>query len=320
MQEDNISMAVRPEMSVMSLDEITTYIKARLAMMAEDAIYIGHALIAAKAKCRHGEFAGWLESNFGFKQSTANSCMRLAREVTPDSPLAHLPYTKALALLAAPEDEREKLADGAESASVRELRERVKQAEAERDAARKNAETAAAKLARTQNIAEAYSENHFTMMNEKNVLEERLKTIMDAPPENVEVEAEVAPPDYEAIKAHNVELADELRQAEQYAEQAEEDANAAREELRRIQQEQISTGNTTAINADGFKKAVGHFMAEASIYANMGVIYANASTVDLSVYNTLLTYLEEFTASMRSALNVRPVVVLDKDLSVSGGN
>ncbi len=52
MQEDNTSMAVRPEMSVMSLDEITTYIKARLSMMAEDAMEPPHnSAIPTKRKC-----------------------------------------------------------------------------------------------------------------------------------------------------------------------------------------------------------------------------------------------------------------------------
>lgn len=314
MQENNaITTAMAADMSVLSLDEIANQIKGRVSIMTESAIYIGNLLIAAKEKCNHGEFAAWLAGNVGFKQSTAENFMRLAREVPLQSPLAQLPYSKALALLSAPSEDREKLAEGAESASVRELKERVKQAEAERDAARKNAQNMAAQHARAQDMAEQYSQHYFATLNEKNTLEERLNTILNAQPETVEVQVEVAPPDYEAIKTRNAELAAELAQAEEYAEQAEQDANAARAELRRAQQGQDGTGSHALIDVSTFKGAVGRFMAEASIYANMGAVYAHAAREDLERYSSILLTLETFTASMRKALNVPPVIVLDAE-------
>ena len=54
-------------------------------------------------------------------------------------------------------------------------------------------------------------------------------------------------------------------------------------------------------------------MAEASIYANMGAVYAHATRDDLEQYSSILLTLETFTASMRQALNVPPVIVLDAD-------
>ena len=300
-------------MSVLTLDEIASQIKGRVSIMTENAIYIGNLLIAAKEKCNHGEFAAWLAGNVGFKQSTAENFMRLAREVPLQSPLAQLPYSKALALLSAPAEDRERLAEGAESASVRELKEKVRQAEAERDAARQNAQNMAAQHARAQDLAEQYSEKYFSMMNEKNTLEEKLNSVLSAPPETVEVQVEVAPPDYEAIKARNAELSEELAQAEEYAEQAERDAADARAELRRAQQEQSGTGSRTLIDVSTFKGAVGRFMAEESIYANMGAVYAHATREDLERYSSSLLTLETFTASMRQALNVPPVIMLDAE-------
>lgn len=314
MQENQtITTAMAAELSILSLDEIATQIKGRVSIMTESAIYIGNLLIAAKEKCNHGEFAAWLAGNVGFKQSTADNFMRLAREVPLQSPLAQLPYSKALALLSAPAEDREKLAEDAESASVRELKERIKQAEAERDAARQNAQNMAAQHARAQDMAEQYSQHYFATLNEKNTLEERLNTLLATPPERVEVEVEVAPPDYEAIKARNAELSEELAQAEEYAEQAEKDAADARAELRRAQQEQSGTGPRTLIDVSTFKSAVGRFMAEASIYANMGAVYAHATRDDLERYSSILLTLETFTASMRQALNVPPVIVLDAE-------
>lgn len=314
MQENQtITTAMAAELSVLSLDEIATQIKGRVSIMTESAIYIGNLLIAAKEKCNHGEFAAWLAGNVGFKQSTADNFMRLAREVPLQSPIAQLPYSKALALLSAPAEDREKLAEDAESASVRELKERIKQAEAERDAARQNAQNMAAQHAMAQDMAEQYSQHYFATLNEKNTLEERLNTLLATPPERVEVEVEVAPPDYEALKARNAELSAELAQAEEYAEQAEQDANAARAELRRAQQGQDGIGSHALIDVSAFKEAVGRFMAEASIYANMGAVYAHAAREDLERYSSILLTLETFTASMRKALNVPPVIVLDDE-------
>ena len=96
-------------------------------------IEIGRRLTEAKAQLKHGEWLPWLKS-VGISASTAANYMRIAKEISPDSRIAQLPYTKILALMAAPAEDREALADAAESMSAAEIRrlteERNKAAEA----------------------------------------------------------------------------------------------------------------------------------------------------------------------------------------------
>ncbi len=60
--------------------------------------------------------------DIGLSASTAANYMRIAKEVSADSKMATLPYTKILALLAAPPEEREELAAAAEDMSAAEIR------------------------------------------------------------------------------------------------------------------------------------------------------------------------------------------------------
>lgn len=113
------------------------------------AVEIGRRLSEAKTLVPHGQWGIWLRDEAEFSQSTANNFMRLFEEygdkqmtifgaVVNSQTIANLPYTKALQLLALPADEREQFAkeEDAESKSVRELSEAIK----ERNRAREEAE------------------------------------------------------------------------------------------------------------------------------------------------------------------------------------
>lgn len=123
-----------------TLDEIKISIRAHSAMAAESILQIGRDLIEAKQVTGHG---GWLPflQDIGFKPSTAENWMRLAREVEPGSALSRLSYSKALALLSLPPEEREPFAreNGAEDKSAAEIRRLI--AERNRVAEACNAET-----------------------------------------------------------------------------------------------------------------------------------------------------------------------------------
>lgn len=112
------------------------------------AIEIGRRLTEAKAMLEHGQWADWLKNEVSFSQSTANNMMRIfdaygAAQMGLFGPEANsetfgnLEYSKALALLAVPEEEREAFAEevDAEHISVRELKAAIK----ERDEARNQA-------------------------------------------------------------------------------------------------------------------------------------------------------------------------------------
>lgn len=104
------------------------------------AIEIGRRLTEAKALLEHGQWADWLKNEVSFSQSTANNMMRIfdaygAAQMGLFGPEANsqtfgnLEYSKALALLAVPEEEREEFAQevDAEHISVRELKAAIKE-------------------------------------------------------------------------------------------------------------------------------------------------------------------------------------------------
>lgn len=69
---------------------------------------IGKRLNEAKAQLAHGEWTEWLESKVEFSEASAQRFMRLANEyLLNPSPVTDLGASKALILLALPEEERE---------------------------------------------------------------------------------------------------------------------------------------------------------------------------------------------------------------------
>ncbi len=131
---------------------ITTEIKALHGQAQQIilgyAIEIGRRLTEAKALLPHGAWGDWLRDEVAFSKSTANNFMRIFDEYgaaqlglfgpeAKSQALGNLNYTKALKLLAIPEEEREAFAEEhrVEDLSSRELDRLIR----ERDEARKAA-------------------------------------------------------------------------------------------------------------------------------------------------------------------------------------
>lgn len=106
----------------------------------EAILTIGRCLNEAKNMLPHGEWLPWLAEKVGYSEKTAQNFMRLAREFSNPQALADLGATKALKLLALPQEEREKFV---EDHNVIDMTTRqLEQAIRERDEARKAAEEA----------------------------------------------------------------------------------------------------------------------------------------------------------------------------------
>lgn len=117
-----------------------------------NAIEIGRRLVEAKQRVPHGEWGNWLETAVEFKRSTANNLMRIFEEYGSEQlslfvednaksqTLGKLNYSKAVALLSVPADEREDFIqeNDVESMSTRDLQAVIK----ERDKALKELEKA----------------------------------------------------------------------------------------------------------------------------------------------------------------------------------
>lgn len=69
---------------------------------ASDIIEIGQKLIEVKERLAHGQFGGWLESEFGWDQRTAQNFMRVGGQFKNEN-FSHLDFApSALYALAAP--------------------------------------------------------------------------------------------------------------------------------------------------------------------------------------------------------------------------
>ena len=87
------------------IETLTAEIIALQSRCGESILEIGKRLIAAKDKLPHGEWLPWLE-RVGMSKRLAQRFMQLAREWSNASTLTHLGMSKALALLALPESDR----------------------------------------------------------------------------------------------------------------------------------------------------------------------------------------------------------------------
>lgn len=184
-----------------TLDVVAAEIRTLTASMLNGIIEIGRRLAEAKTMVPYGQFGNWVKENTGYSSSTANNFMRLFEEygsaqsslfgATAESQtIGKLSYTKALALLALPAEDRESFAEEvhAEDISVRELREKIREAEAERDEAVEKKEEAQTDAAEALRRKEQELEESRT---EAGLLREKIRELQDRP---VEVAVQAADP------------------------------------------------------------------------------------------------------------------------------
>ena len=150
-------------------EEITASVRIHMRSMVNNALEIGLDLIDMKDACQHGEWMPWLKE-IGLSASTAANYMRIAREVSGDSKVAQLPYTKILALMAAPKEDREALAEAAESMSAAEIRKLTEERNKAAEAA--NAETMRADQA--EKDAKMFNQEAANLRNKVSVLQNEL--------------------------------------------------------------------------------------------------------------------------------------------------
>lgn len=154
---------------------------------------IGLDLTDLKAKCPHGEWGSTLK-RLGYSSSTANNFMRLYQEYGTKQvslfggsncqTFGNLEYSKALALLAVPSEEREQFAEEvkAEELSVRELKAKIKEMENQAEGWKRKAELAKAD-AETQKEAAQEQEK------QNSLLSARVKELESRPVEVATVDA-----------------------------------------------------------------------------------------------------------------------------------
>lgn len=140
------------------LDKIEYEIKELTKQAQTAAVYyainIGGRLLEAKSQVPHGEWENWLTERVNYSQRTAETYIQVYKEygnvqegffgTSNPAAFESLSFTKLVTLLAIPAEDREEFAKDidAENISVRELKEEIKKAQAERDKALQEAKEA----------------------------------------------------------------------------------------------------------------------------------------------------------------------------------
>lgn len=133
--------------------EIRMYVNTGRWITTLCGIEIGRRLVEAKELLPHGEWLPWLKRETEFSERSAQDYMRVFKDYsasqlgmfgpeTNTQTFADLPISKALALLSVPESDRETFAKevDAEHISVRELKEKIREREAQVEALQKDIE------------------------------------------------------------------------------------------------------------------------------------------------------------------------------------
>ncbi|MBQ8574799.1 MAG: DUF3102 domain-containing protein [Clostridia bacterium] len=241
-------------------------------------IEIGRRLVEAKAIIPHGEWGDWLKNRVEFSQKSANDYMNFYREygdeqlsLLADSSnsqaLSNLSYTKALALIAIPREEREEFIEenDVENISTRELDKLIK----ERNEALKRAEEAEklqevvenekARAERYEREAARSAENTKELTERVNDLNLKLEKAKEAEkkakakvknmkenptvPQEVldklkaEAEAEAAQKSAKELEEKNAQAAEELKAAQLAKEDAEREKQKAIERAEKLEKQ-----------------------------------------------------------------------------------
>lgn len=248
-----------------TIETITDEILDAKRTGGEAILTIGRCLIEAKDMLPHGEWLPWLNERVELSERTAQKFMRLAQKWSNPSALADLGATKALMLLALPEEERDEFIEDHNviDMSTRQLEQAIR----ERDEARKAAEAAKADASAAEQ-ARAKMEADMAVVNaslaaareEKQKADQEAARLenelaaLKARPVEVAVETVVDPEAIEKAKAEAVAeiktKLDKAREAKKRAEDRQKIAEEALEQARLQLEEQAKAEKKAELGAD----------------------------------------------------------------------
>lgn len=280
------------------LAEITASIRLRVQRMAVDYIGLGRDLAEAKAQVPTGGWIEYVAQNTGFGLRTAENLMRIAREISSDSPLAQLPYTKTLVLLNLPAGEREQFAEAhdAPNKSAAELK-RLQQQLQEARAAADSWEAHTREMTRQAEKWEAEAERRQGMIDQ---LTENPRTVT----------VHEVPDDYQQLKMKVAHAEGVINETMEELERAEKRAEEAESALRR--QEVLEPRRTDPVREA--EKAADEFLCRAQLLPyNPGMI---TSDQDAQRLRLLAGRLLEWAQAMTQAVDGRAPVILAEEAVV----
>lgn len=205
-----------------TLDVVAAEIRTFTASMLNNVIEIGRRFVEAKEMLPYGEFGKWVEQNTAYKISSANNFMRLFNEYgsaqgclfgaeTDSQTFGKLSYSKALALLAVPAEEREEFAveNDVEHMSTRELERLIR----ERDEAIRQRDEAEQQFAASEKLHADLADKYSGQAMELEAAKRKITELESRP-----VEVAVQEPDQAAVQKQVETAVDEaLKRAKEFA-------------------------------------------------------------------------------------------------------
>ena len=310
---DHIQAAQPPQ--VRDIEVITAEILDAKRAGGEAILTIGRGLIEAKALLSHGEWLPWLEERVEFSEKAAQRFMLLARKYSNPTTLSDLGASKALILLAIPDEVRDEfieaphVVDGEEKTvtdmSVRELKAAIKErdealrAAAQAQAEQKAAEDAREKMAEDMRLANERIAGLNAEVEERSaeardrqkmldLLTAELKKLKDRP---VEVAVQADPAAVEAAR----------KEAEERMQAQVDEANAAHEKAKAGLMELNSALQRAKLEREQVEVELRKQLAQAEKKA------ALAANEDLMLFRTLLEQVQRMVNQMGGVLlKVRP--------------
>lgn len=222
---------------------LTAEVNMLAGQMAQHALQIGRKLKEIKELLPHGEFEAYVEEHCGFKQRLARQFMRIAAEYTVETLPSGLSVSKVYELLALPSEQREAFvaSHDVESATVRQLREEIRQAKQQAETAAQDMETLQVQLeaaweqldysdgqlkaaredltrqtAATLDLGDKLRRSQCERAELAQQLNDAQAALASRPTETITVEVtrEVPPADYEAYRQEAAEMRERLRALE----------------------------------------------------------------------------------------------------------
>lgn len=286
-----MSELITGDTALRTIGEIEKDLCTHKLRAAKNLIAIGQDLRDAKAQLQHGQWLDFLGRN-GFSARSAQNYMRLSEAADADPKVAALPYSKALALISAPDEVREQLRDAdLDSKSAAEIRRLSKELDEEirlRKSAEQAADAAIRQTAEAEDLRKAAEHREKEGWHQAYQTADRLEkseqiiksmkldldqyndTIsklagqikkMQEHPATVEKVVEKVPDDYEDLKTR-------LREAEEAAAQAEEQAEAA------MAAAEAEDGPRDVLSAQDALSAANQFVIQCWCLPHMGAAFA----------------------------------------------
>lgn len=293
---EHIRLRISPKQQV-HLDQLELRIRDQRERFTQGLLEVGRCLVEAKEAqlVPHGCWQDWVAAHTGLNVRSAQRLMRAAREIPKTSALSHLDFSKVSALLALPAEEREDFAreNDAENSTLRQLEAAIrekKEAQRQRDRALEETERATHKI---------------------DAMERELEDARFALNNLPVVEREVAPADYEAMKARDLAAAARIREAEDYAE--------AQEERVRALQSQLDAARTEGGQGDEVQRfiaACSTFYGEVCRYQNMddAQLLGGKTRADLESMRSWVGMIRAWCGTMDVRLSERSSVEVDGDV------